>query len=66
LSLHFLLVFAEASRKNIQMTEKWMAEKCLPRFAADATPRGAAGPGMIPNSIFLSFIFLSLLLFKPT
>ncbi|MCI0692881.1 hypothetical protein L0337_12865 [candidate division KSB1 bacterium] len=63
---------AEASHKDIQKTEKWRTEKCLPRFAADAAPRGAGrfAPGehyfddlrAQPNSIFLSLIFLSLLL----
>jgi hypothetical protein len=34
LPLPFVFVgLAEASRKNIQMTEKWRTEKCLPRFA---------------------------------
>jgi hypothetical protein len=59
---------AEASRKNIQKTEKWRAEKCLPRFVADAAPHGAGlfapgehcfddTPRAQPNSIFLSLLF---------
>jgi hypothetical protein len=58
--------------KNIQLTEKSRAEKYLFHFVADAAPRGAGVflqvsiALMIPNFIFLSFIFLSLLLFKPT
>jgi hypothetical protein len=32
---------AESCHKNIQKTEKWRAEKCLPHFVTDAAPRGA-------------------------
>jgi hypothetical protein len=44
------------------MTEKWMAEKYLPRFAGSFLQVSVAL--MIPVSIFLSFIFLSLFFAK--
>jgi hypothetical protein len=62
---------AGASRKNIQMTEKWRAEKCLPRFVADAAPRGA---GLIPpgehcfddTKLYFSVLHFSVIAFVQT
>jgi hypothetical protein len=45
----------QACAKNIQMTEKWVAEKCLPRFAGSFLQASVAL--MIPALFFCHSFF---------